>query len=266
MELNRIAQEIRPVLYQAGHIALRHFRQVTVERKPDYSYVTAGDREVETFIREEIHRRFPDHGFYGEESGHHRMENADYVWAIDPIDGTAPFVYEFPIWCVSVGLLHAGEAVLGFVYLPVLDELYWAIEGGPAYMNREVLKVHEPCEMSRGTTIVASSATFRRFKVSYRGRALAFGSAAANHCFVARGKVHGGIQETVRLYDIAASAIILKQAGGVMKYLSGREVNLGELLDGRKTPEMFASGHPNNVDQLIRLFAPYDQEPENNAD
>ena len=266
MDLNRIVQEMRPVVYEAGHIALRHFRRVAVERKADHSYVTAADREVEAFIHQEIHRHYPDHGFFGEESGRHQVDHAETVWAIDPIDGTAPFVYEFPIWGISVGLLHAGQAVVGFVYLPVLDELYWAIDGSPAYFNNQVLQVSEPRDMTRGTTIVASSATFRRFKTTYEGRALAFGSAAANLCFVARGKVHGGIQETVRLYDIAAAAVILKQAGGVMKYLSGREVDLWELLDGRKTPEMCASGHPHNVDQLIRLFTPRDQYPENNED
>ncbi len=254
MKSKRIAQEMRPIIYQAGHIAMQHFRKVEVERKKDKSFVTDADREVEAFLKEEIHRLYPDHGFFGEESGHYGMDNAEYVWAIDPIDGTAPFVYEMPVWGVSVGLIHESRLILGYVYLPVIEELYWAVEDGPAYVNDQVIHVSEDREMKRGSAIVSSSALFRNFDIFFEGRALAFGSAAANICFAAKGKIHGGIQETVRLYDIAASAVILKGAGGVMKYLSGREVELWELVDGRKTPEAFAYGNPYNVDQLITKF------------
>ncbi len=254
MELKRIAHEMRPLIYQAGHIAMQHFRNVAVERKKDKSYVTAADREIEEFLQSEIHMLYPDHGFFGEESGHHRMDEAEFVWAIDPIDGTAPFIFELPVWGISVGLIHEKRMLIGFVYLPVLDELYWAIDGEPAYMNNQTIQVANPIEMKKGTAIVASSALFRRYEVTYSGRALSFGSAAAHICLGARGKIQGGIQETVRLYDIAASAVILKSAGGTMKYLSGREVDLWELVDGRKTPEAFVFGHPHNVDQLVTMF------------
>jgi len=255
MNIHRIAQEMRPVIYQAGHIAMQHFRQVAVEHKEDHSFVTAADREVEAFIHEEIHRRYPDHGFFGEESGHHRMDDAEYVWAIDPIDGTAPFVYELPVWGVSIGLIHKSRLMLGFLYLPVLDELYWALENGPAYLNNQPIHVSEPLNLSKKGAIVSSSKILKSYKIKYTKQVFAFGSAAANLCFVARGKVHGGLQERVRLYDIAGAAVILKAAGGVMRYLSGREVNLWELLDGRKATEPFVFGHPENVEQLLTLFS-----------
>ncbi|RJP21907.1 MAG: inositol monophosphatase [Candidatus Omnitrophota bacterium] len=254
MEPKRIAQEMRPLIYQAGHIAMQYYCNVAVERKTDKSYVTEADREVEAFLKEEIHRLYPDHGFFGEETGRHRMKDAEYVWAIDPIDGTAPFVYELPVWGVSVGLIHAKRLIVGYVYLPVIDEMYWAVEGEAAYVNNRTIHVCEPREMKKGSAIVASSALFRRYEVTYEGRSLAFGSAAANICFAAKGKIHGGLQETVRVYDIAAAAVIMKAAGGVMKYLSGREVDVWELVDGRKTPEAFAYGNPHNVDQLITMF------------
>jgi len=254
MDLQRVVQEMRPVIYQAGRIAMDHFRNVKAERKADRSFVTAADRAVEQFVREELHHRFPEHGVYGEESGHHRMQDAEYVWAIDPIDGTAPFVYELPVWCISVGLIHRQKPLAGFVYLTVTAEFFWAVDGGPAYLNHRIIQVAEPREMGRGSCIVAPSITFRGFEVRYEGRALSFGSAAAHICCVARGKIQGGFLKQVRVYDIAASAMVLKAAGGVMRYLSGREVDLWELINGDQTPEPFVIGHPQNAEQLRQLF------------
>ncbi len=234
MKLNRIAQEMKPIMYQAGAIAMRHFRQVDAERKPDKSYVTDADRTVEEFLREEIGRLYPECGIFGEEAGFDRMENAEYVWAIDPIDGTAPFVFELPIWGVSAGLLNKERLLAGFVYLPVVDEMYWAVDGGPAYMNGREIHVSGPVEMTHGTTILASSAWFRLFDVHYDGRILSLGSAAANLSIAARGKLHGGILETIRLYDIAGGAMVMLAAGGALKYLSGKEVDYWSLLDGEK--------------------------------
>lgn len=255
MDIHQIAQEMRPVIYQAGEIARKHFMTVKADRKPDRSFVTAADREIETFLKEEIARRFPDHGVLGEEYGGSQIANAESVWAIDPIDGTAPFVYELPVWCISVGLVHQGQPALGFVYLPVVDELYWAIAGGPAFVNEREIRVCEAREMARGSCIVAPSITFRGLKTLYDGRALAFGSAAAHICFVARGKIHGGILMKVRLWDIAGAAVILNAAGGELTYLSGRPVDLGELVDGSRVPEPFCVGNPENVRQLRGLFS-----------
>jgi len=210
---------------------------------------------VEQFLKEEIRHRYPDHGFFGEESGHANSEKAEYLWAIDPIDGTAPFCFEMPVWGISIGFLVKSRPLVGLFYMPVPDELYWAADGGAAYMNHQRIHVCEPCPMGKGTTIVAPSITFRRMKVNYRGRALVFGSASAHICYVARGKIHGGLIDTVRLYDIAGPAAILQAAGGVLRYHSGRKLDLWELRKGQKTPEPLFMGHPDNVEQLLELFA-----------
>ncbi len=254
MDIQRIAQEMRPVIYQAGHIAMKHYCNVKAERKADRTLVTEADRDVEHFLREEIQRRYPEHGFYGEESGHYQVNEAEYVWAIDPIDGTAPFVFELPIWAVSVGLLHEDRVMVGFVYLPVLDQLYWAVEGYGAYLNHQKIHVSEDREMIQGTTIVAPTVTFNSFETRFQGRALSFGSAAAHMCFVAQGHLHGGIIDAVRLYDIAASAVIIHEAGGVLKYLDGESVDLWELLDGRRVRGPFVFGNEHNIEQLRKMF------------
>ncbi len=253
MDICQIAQEMRPVVYQAGEIAKRYFSNVIAERKADRSMVTVADREVELFLKQEIEQRFPEHGVLGEEFGHHQLDNSDYIWVLDPIDGTAPFVYELPVWCISVGLLYKKKPVLGFVYLPVVDELYWAYEGSHAHVNDRIINVAEPCEMDRATCIVAPSATVRGFSMQYKGRVLSFGSAAAHMCYVARGNLHGGILMQVRIWDIAASAAIINAAGGEMRYLGDGEIEFGQLIDGRKM-EPFLIGHSHNVDKLAGLL------------
>lgn len=254
MDLNQIAKDMTPVIREAGEIALKHFQNVAAERKPDRSYVTAADREVETFLQKIIHERYPDHGVYGEESARDNLETADYVWAIDPIDGTEPFVLHLPVWAISVGLVSKDGLQIGFVYLPAINEFYWAVKGGPAYLNDHAIKVCEPVELKKGSTIVTPGATFRKFDSQYQGRALAFGSAAAHLAFVSRGTLHGGIMEPINLWDIAGGACILEAAGGEMRYFDGSEVNYWQHRNGTKTLQAKAMGHPENVKQLCKLF------------
>lgn len=256
MDSLKTVEEIKPVIYEAGKMAMRYFKQVTIEQKPDKSFVTAADREIEHFIREEIHKRYPGHFFYGEESGTFNAENTEYVWSCDPIDGTAPFVYELPIWCISLGLIQRNRKILGFVYLPAIDEMYWAAEGHGAFRNGKRIHVKDEYDLTQDDCcILMPSKIPHDYDITYQGRMLAFGSAAANLAIVAGGNVHGGLQEPIRLYDICGGAVILYEAGGVMRYMtSGKEVDLWDLLDGSKTPEPYLCGLDENVEQLRKLF------------
>ena len=254
MDLHRIAADMTPVIRDAGKIALKHFQTVAAERKPDRSYVTAADREVEAFLQSIIHERYPDHGVYGEESARDRLEEAEFIWAIDPIDGTEPFVLHLPVWAISVGLVSKEGPQIGFVYLPAIDEFYRSVKGGPAFMNDKIIQVSDPVEMNHGSTIVSPGATFRKFDSEYEGRALAFGSAAAHLAFVARGTLHGGIMEPINLWDIAGGACILEAAGGEMRYFDGSAVDYWQHKNGTKTLQAKALGHPENVKQLCALF------------
>ncbi len=254
MDLQQIASDMTPVIRKAGEIALHHFQSVAAERKPDHSYVTAADREVEAFLQKTILENYPDHGVYGEESARDRLEEADYVWAIDPIDGTEPFVLHLPVWAISVGLVSKDGPQIGFVYMPAIQEFYWAVKGGDAYLNDKTIKVSEAVDLNHSSTIVCPGATFRKFDSSYQGRALAFGSAAAHLAFVARGTLHGGVMEPINLWDIAGGACILEAAGGEMRYFDGSDVNYWLHRNGTKTLDAKALGHPDNVKRLCSLF------------
>src|SRR5580765_3749346 len=116
-------QEVQGWVAEAGAIALRHFNAVEAHAKADRSVVTAADVEIEVFIRERIRGAYPGHGIIGEEQGQ-TPPGAEYLWAIDPIDGTSGFVQGLPVWGISVGLLHQGIPIRGCFHLRPLGEWY----------------------------------------------------------------------------------------------------------------------------------------------
>ena len=112
----------------------------TIETKADLTPVTQADVECEAAIRDIILGRFPEHGFYGEEMGR-TQEDAEYLWLVDPIDGTKGFVRQYPFFSTQIALMHNGEIVLGVSSGTMMNELAWAEKGLGAYLNGERLAV-----------------------------------------------------------------------------------------------------------------------------
>ncbi len=124
----------------AAPIPMRYFRaDVAVEDKPDESPVTIADRETERAIRAAIEARYPGHGIFGEEFGRRDTE-AEYVWIIDPIDGTRSFICGVPLFGMLLGVLHQGAPVAGVIRMPGLGETYAGSRGGGATLNGKPIK------------------------------------------------------------------------------------------------------------------------------
>jgi myo-inositol-1(or 4)-monophosphatase len=196
--------------------------------------VTEQDRRSEALIRAAIRKRFPDHGFFGEEGGGSRQ--AEFVWYVDPIDGTTNFVHGLPGFSVSVALVHRGQPVAGAVYDPVARELFTASRGGGATLNGRPLSVAWETELGRallGTGIppvppgrewaLASIAAVAPRVRNVRN----FGSAALHLCYVAAGRLTGFWEPGLHAWDVAAGALILREAGGRVTTLDGREWEAG---------------------------------------
>src|SRR5689334_3541376 len=109
----------------AGVLARQFFNQVTGRRKPDRSWVTEADLAIERSMVAQIAARYPQHGIIGEEQTRHQVDS-EFLWALDPLDGTASFIAGLPTWGISLGLLRQGLPYLGLVYLPLLGDYYWA--------------------------------------------------------------------------------------------------------------------------------------------
>ncbi len=192
--------------------------------------VTEFDRRSEDLIREDLLRAFPDYGFHAEESGGRR--DRELVWHVDPIDGTTNFVHGLPGFCVSIALTHRGRPVAGAVYDPVGRELYTASLGAGATCNGRALRVAEEGDLSRallGTGIPPVSPSREYALASIQAVAPRvrnirnIGSAALHLCYVAAGRLSGFWEPALNAWDVAAAAVILREAGGRVTGLDGQE-------------------------------------------
>jgi histidinol phosphatase-like enzyme (inositol monophosphatase family) len=128
-------------------------QRIAVESKADQSPVTAADRGAEELMRTHIKKRFPDHGIIGEEYGSERAD-AEFVWVLDPIDGTKSFITGVPLWGTLIGLLHRGEPVLGCIHQPVLQQLMVG-DGHSTTLNGRTVRVR-PCPRLADATLLTS--------------------------------------------------------------------------------------------------------------
>ena len=217
------AAEIIKPLYQSN---------LEVRTKADKSPVTVADVEAEKRIRALIEERFPKHGFYGEETGEHDRD-AEYVWLVDPIDGTKAFVREYPMFSTQIALMHRGELIVGVSSAPVYGELAYAEKGRGAWLNGLQVTVSaierlEDCSISAGNLkSLARSARWAAYGdiVGRVDRIRGYGDFLHYH-LLASGRIDAVLESDVNILDIAALAVIVQEAGGRFTDLEGRPVSL----------------------------------------
>ena len=141
--------------YYAGNFEVR--------TKEDLTPVTQADVECEESIRHAILTAFPDHGFYGEETGTTRSE-ADYLWLVDPIDGTKGFVRQYPFFSTQIALMHRGEIIVGVSSGTMMDELAWAEKGAGAWLNGKRLSVDRQSQIAGPQCRLGSARRHRRLR------------------------------------------------------------------------------------------------------
>ena len=204
----------------------------TMSTKEDLTPVTQADVECENAIREIILERFPDHGFYGEETGRTQAD-ADYLWLVDPIDGTKGFVRQYPFFSTQIALMHGGEIIVGVSSGTMMDELAWAERGHGAWLNGERLEVsdiEDPDRAAVSTGNLHSLAESPGWKelgsiVARADRIRGYGDFYHYH-LLAAGKIEAVIESDVNILDIAALSIIVSEAGGIFTDLNGEPPGL----------------------------------------
>jgi len=235
-ETSRNSVELQTALEaarRAAEISRGYYRgNFCVRTKADRTPVTQADVECEEAIREIILGRFPEHGFYGEETGTSGADR-DWLWLVDPIDGTKGFVRQYPFFSTQIALMHAGEIVLGVSSGTMMDELAWAEKGQGAWLNGERLRVSdidspERAAVSTGNLkSLANSAGWARLGhiLGLADRTRGYGDFYHYH-LLAAGKIEVVIESDVNILDIAALSIIVCEAGGVFTDLNGRAPDL----------------------------------------
>ena len=217
----------------AAEICRAYYRDnLSVTIKEDLTPVTRADVECEQAIREIILGAFPDHGFYGEETGK-TQQNAHNLWLVDPIDGTKAFVRQYPFFSTQIALMCGGKLVLGVSCGTMFEELAWAERGSGAWLNGERLTVSdiddpERAAISTGNlkSLAMSDGWSRLGDLvarSYRIRG--YGDFYHYH-LLAGGKIEAVIESDVNILDIAAAAVIVEEAGGTFTDLNGAKPGL----------------------------------------
>jgi histidinol-phosphatase len=206
---------------------------VEARAKPDGSPVTDADVAAEEAIRGIVGARFPDDGFYGEESVASRMD-AEHVWLVDPIDGTKSFVRRYPMFSTQIAVMRRGRLELGVSCAPVYGETAWAERGGGAYLDGAPITVSRIAQLDQATLSTGNLRTlasgprwpaFGRL-VARLDRIRGFGDFLHYH-LLAAGKIDAVLESDVHVLDIAALAVLVEEAGGRVTDLEGKPVALG---------------------------------------
>ncbi len=262
--LDRALHVAKQAALAAAAVIAPHYRAgVAIETKADQTPVTVADREAEAVIKRTLKATFPDHAFYGEEEG--REGSGDFLWLIDPIDGTRSFVRGYPMFSTQIALMHRGELVLGVSNAAQFGEVAWARRGGGAFLDD-----HRPGGQQVGGRAIRVAATaefgaataisFGNVKTLARGtgwqtlagliqrcgRTRGYGDFYHYH-LLARGSLDLVIESDVNILDIAALAVIVREAGGVFTDLRGHELDLDTTSVLAGTPALHA--------QALALFA-----------
>lgn len=219
---------------QAGSILLRYFEHVDslkVTSKSRNDFVSEVDRAAEDAIINVIKQAYPDHAILAEESGTH--DGNDFQWVIDPLDGTTNYLHGFPQFGISIALKHRGILESAVVYDPVSNELYTADKGNGAFLNERRIRVSN--HKGLNGALIGTGIPFRdqRFMDNYLGmmKDLAKdtagirrpGSAALDFAWLAAGRTDGFWELGLSQWDFAAGALLVKEAGGTVTDLNGRE-------------------------------------------
>ena len=219
---------------RAAADVVRHYYQsnVAVTIKADKTPVTEADVETEKAIRSILAARFPEHGFFGEETGRSAID-AEYLWLVDPIDGTKAFVREYPMFSTQIALMHRGRLVLGVSSAPAYGELAYAEIGVGAWLDDRPIRVSEVAvleEAALSTGNLKSFATGPRWGAFGRlvgrlNRIRGYGDFLHYH-LLASGKVDAVLESDVNILDVAACAVIVEAAGGRVTDLDGGPLTL----------------------------------------
>jgi histidinol-phosphatase len=207
-----------------------------VQYKADASPVTEVDVAAEKVIKGFLQQRFPRHGFYGEETGRDHAD-AEYLWLVDPIDGTKAFVRGYPMFSVQIALMHRGELIVGVSSAPCWNEnrgeIAWAQAGQGAWLDGVRMHVSDVSTIAKATLSTGNLATLARSPqwselgrlVPQLHRIRGYGDFLHYH-LLASGKIEAVVESDVNILDIAALTVIVREAGGQFTDLSGKPVGL----------------------------------------
>ena len=246
--LNTAVQAAR----KAGDIAQSNFNRIDandIKTKAYNEFFTYVDEEAEKAIKEIIQSRYPDHDILAEESGY-QNNNSDYLWIIDPIDGTINYIHAFPVYCVSIALKIKGRLEVAVIYDPSRQELFSAIRGAGSQLDGRKIRVSKQTLLEG--SLLGTGFPYRDQEdwlevyldifsdfTKKVGAIRRPGSAALDLAYVASGRYDGFWEFGLQPWDIAAGILLIQEAGGIVKNLIPNQdvLETGSIITGN--PKIF---------------------------
>ncbi|MCY7316322.1 MAG: inositol monophosphatase [Rubrivivax sp.] len=231
-----------------------------VGTKGPNDFVSEVDRRAEEVIIQTLLEAYPGHGILAEESGReHGARDSEYVWIIDPLDGTTNFLHGFPVYAVSIALAFRGQVQQAVVYDPTRNDLFFASKGRGAFLNDRRLRVSKRTRLSdaligtgfpfrKGDNFKRYVKMFEEVMQSCAGLRRP-GAAALDLCYVAAGYLDGFFETGLQPWDAAAGSLMITEAGGLIGNFTGES----DYLYQREV----VAGNPKIYGQLVQILAPY---------
>lgn len=233
MQKSKYLETALTAVKKAEEIILHYYSQnLKPDFKSDHTPVTKADKEAEKVIIETIKSQFPDHGFLGEESGFYH-EKSEFVWIIDPLDGTKNFVRKIPLVATEIALMQNNELILGISNAPLFHELMYAEKGQGAYMNAKKMNVSKVDNLNQAFLSYGNLRYFKESNLHNNVLSLVdkvqqsrgFGDFWPHH-LIARGAIEIMIDAKTKIWDNAALKVIIEEAGGLITDIKGQPVDI----------------------------------------
>ena len=234
MELEKLTYSVCDIALEVGEFLQQEvskLKTTDIQSKGLHNYVTWVDQESERRIVEKLSALLPGSGFIAEENP--ALQPGEFTWVVDPLDGTTNFIHGVPLYCISIGLMHEKETILGVVYEPNQKECFYTWEAAPAFLNRDLIRVSR--------TPVINEALFAtgfpyydysrlddylqvfRYLLQNSHGLRRLGSAAADLAYVACGRYDGFYEYGLSPWDVNAGGLLVKNAGGIVTDFRGTE-------------------------------------------
>ena len=241
-------RKIQEIVRQAAKLFADRESVGCIKEKGMYDFVTAVDEAVQNFIQKELQVLYPEISFLGEESNEKNVNMEGLVWVLDPVDGTTNLIHDYKGSAISLALLNNKEVIAGIIYDPYLDEMYFAEKGKGAYLNEQPIHVSSAKSMSESLIAIGTSPyrkeeaadNFKTFEKIYMDcqDLRRTGSAALDLAHIACGRIEGYLEKNLKLWDFAAGAIIVREAGGTVLDYEGNERTMeliGDVVAGNES-------------------------------
>ncbi len=236
--VNRALQTAQKTAVEAGDFLLgAQKREFFIELKGEINLVTSADQKAEKLIAARLRKSFPEFDLLAEEGGKlAKNSNSDAIWVVDPLDGTTNFAHRLPIYAVSIALWEKGKPVLGVVYHPALEELFWAVKGRGAFLNRKRIAVSRTADLNAALLSTGFPYDLREIRENNLDYFAAFatrvrairrmGAAALDIAWTAAGRFDGFWELKLFPWDIAAAVLMVAEAGGKLSNFEGGPLGL----------------------------------------